>query len=97
MSSGNVDFEMQNTEFRVASTDPVSAITINVVASLGGKQAILMYVAGLPSVYAVASQPGNELGPMAYRFAKGCMGLNTDGGTLWMNSNASAPSWTAQV
>lgn len=97
MPSGNIDFEMQNTEFRITSNDPVSVITINVAASLGGKQAILMYVAGLPSVYAVTSVPGNELGPMAYRFAKGCMGLSTDNGTLWMNGNASAPVWTAQV
>ncbi len=100
MSSGNVDFEMQNTEFRVTSDEPVAVITINVAASLGSKQAILMYMNRAPGTYAVASNPdpdGGVRGPMAFQFAKGCMGIDTNAGTLFMNSNASAPSWTAQV
>lgn len=101
MPSGNIDFEMQNTEFRKTSDDPVALITINVAASLGGgKQAILMYMNRAPGTYAVASNPdpdGGVRGPMAFQFAKGCMAIDTNAGTLFMNSNASAPSWTAQV
>ena len=100
MPSGNIDFEMQNTEFRKTSNDPVAVITINVAASLGSKQAILMYMNRAPGTYAVASNPdpdGGVRGPMAFQFAKGCMGIDTNAGTLFMNSNASAPSWTGQV
>ncbi len=98
MSSGNVDFEMQNSVLRkVGGTTPVIVMNVGVATSLGGKQALLTYVHGAPGTYAVASEPGNANGPMALQFAKGCMAVDTANGTLFMNNNASAPSWTAQV
>jgi len=98
MTQGNVDFEMQNALFRkVGGTTPIAVVNVVTATSLGGRQAMIMYVHGAPGTYAVASESGNEHGPMALQFAKGCIGIDTDNGTLFMNSNASAPSWTAQV
>lgn len=98
MSQQNWGFEGQSGALRkVGETTPAIVMNVAVAASLGGKQALLMYVHGAPGTYAVASESGNANGPMALQFAKGCIGVDTNAGTLFMNSNASAPSWTAQV
>ncbi len=90
MSSGNIAFELQNTEFPIPSTTPVQII--NVQDATYGKACVFMYVKGAPGTYAVAS---SAAGPTAY--AKGCLAIDTANGAIFVNSNATAPSWSAQV
>lgn len=90
MSSGNIDFELQNSDIRLITSVPVVAINIKAAVSLGGKQAILACVSGDPASVAVAGT-GHAL-----TFHKGCLMSRVDNGTLYVNTNASAPSWAAQ-
>ena len=88
MTSGNIDFELQNSEIRLITSVPV--VVLNIKSALGGKQAILACVSGDPASLAVAGT-GHAL-----TFHKGCLMSRVDNGTLYVNTNGSAPSWAAQ-
>lgn len=90
MTSGNIDFELQNSDIRLITSVPVVVINIKSEASLGQKQAILACVSGDPASLAVAGT-GHAL-----TFHKGCLMSRVDDGTLYVNTNASAPTWQIQ-
>ena len=89
MSSGNIDFELQNADIRLITSVPV--VVINIKSALGGKQAILACVSGDPASLAVAGT-GHAL-----TFHKGCLMSRVDNGTLYVNTNGSAPTWQVQA
>lgn len=91
MSSGNIDFELQNADIRLITSVPVVIINIKSAVSLGSKQAILACVSGDPASVAVAGT-GHAL-----VFHKGCLMSRVDNGTLYVNTNASAPTWQVQA
>lgn len=90
MSSGNIDFELQHGDIRLITSVPVVVINIKSAVSLGGKQAILACVSGDPASLAVAGT-GH-----AITFHKGCLMCRVDNGTLYVNTNASVPTWQVQ-
>ena len=89
MTAGNISEELRNTIFPIPSTTPTKVLHIR--DATYGKACILMYVLGAPGTYAVASAG------FTTDFAIGCLAIDTSGGAIYMNSNATAPSWTAQV